>query len=58
MRQNSGFRTAFLIAGLLAAAALMARGILDLPGGTGWPPILVALALLAAVALRWFVYRG
>jgi hypothetical protein len=44
------------IAGLVAAAALVVRGLLDLQD-TGWALLLVAGAILAALALRWLAYR-
>jgi hypothetical protein len=46
-----------LVAGLVAAAALLVRGIMDWGTGGGWPLLLIAAALLFAVAARWVVYR-
>jgi len=55
-RQSSGYRKGLAVAGVLAALALAARGIVDLRDG-GWPLIGVAVAVLAAIALRQTIYR-
>jgi hypothetical protein len=46
------------VAGLLAAAALAAKGVQEIGAGTGWILLVVAAALLAAIVLRRFYYRG
>ena len=51
------YRTGLAIVGLLAGIALIVRGLLDLRDSQGWALILIGIALLAAVALRRFVYR-
>lgn len=55
-RGSTGYRAGLAIAGLLAALALIVRGVLDLRGG-GWAMLLVAAAILVALALRRFVFR-
>lgn len=50
-------RAGLRIAGLLAAVALAARGVLDWHSGQGWALLLVAAALVTAVLLRHFLYR-
>ena len=54
---GSRFGTGLKIAGLIAALALVARGVLDLRQGGGWTLFLIAAAILTALALRHFVYR-
>lgn len=40
------------ITGGLAAAALVVRAVLDWRSGTGWPLLVIAAALVAALVLR------
>ena len=56
MRQSKEYRNGMAIAGLLAAMAMAVRGVMDLRNG-GWVLILVALAILAALAMRRFLFR-
>ena len=56
MRQSKEYRTGMAIAGLLAAVAMAVRGVMDLRNG-GWVLILVAVAIVAAVAMRRFLFR-
>lgn len=44
------------ILGMIAAAALAIRGVLDRDQG-GWALVLVAAVALVAIALRAYVYR-
>lgn len=55
MRQSSGYRNGLAIAGLIAALALVVKGLQDLP--RGWPLLMVAVVLVAALALRRFMFR-
>lgn len=55
MRQSRALQNARAIAGLIAAVALIVKAFQDLH--SGWPLLLVAAVLLAALALRRFVYR-
>ena len=56
MRQSKEYRTGMAIAGLLAAVAMAVRGVMDLRNG-GWVLILVSVAIVAAVAMRRFLFR-
>lgn len=57
MRQSKGYRTVWTVAGLAGAVALAVRGLLDLRAGGSWALLVVAGLMLAAIALRHFVYR-
>ncbi|MCC2669756.1 MAG: hypothetical protein K0Q72_2227 [Armatimonadetes bacterium] len=55
MRQSREYRNGLAIAGLIAAGAMAVRAVTDFQ--SGWPLLLVAVAILAALALRRFVFR-
>jgi hypothetical protein len=57
MRGHSwAYWAARIVVALLCAAALVVKGLQE-PHGRGWPMFLVAVALLVALALRYFAYR-
>ncbi len=51
------YRSVLMIAGVFAALAFAARGILEGPTRTGGPYLLVAGAIVVALLLRKFVAR-
>lgn len=55
-RRGPTYRKVWTIAGMAAAVAFAVRGLLDWRSG-GWVLLLVAVATLAAIALRHTRYR-
>ncbi|MFN3650792.1 MAG: hypothetical protein ACK47B_14550 [Armatimonadota bacterium] len=52
----SRFRLIRTVAALAAATLLVILGVTEWGSGTGWPMLLIAAAILAALALRHFVF--
>jgi hypothetical protein len=51
------YRNALHVAGLIAAVALVVKGVQEFRTGNGWAMIAVAVVMVLVIVLRRWVYR-